>query len=205
MARGRARALPRGHAGRRGFPRPGEVPPTVLWRRRPGHRADPQAARVHVVRDDARDRRLRGVPRSGRLVQPQRARPRLPEAEAHLRARGHRVGPARPQADRPGGVQSHADQGAPERPPGYARSCRLHGSGGGHRRHVGRLLGARVWRGRRGLLAELSSTAHDGEGCPQFRPSQREELPSCVSPSMFWSFCMRALLVREPPRPSPAA
>ena len=56
------------------------------------------------------------------------------------------------------------------------------------------VLGARVWRGRRGLLAELSSTAHDGEGC-QTRPSQREELPSCVSASMFWSFGVRALLV----------
>ena len=41
---------------------------------------------------------------AGRLVQPQRARPRLPEAEAHLRARGHRARaphqPCRPPSPR---------------------------------------------------------------------------------------------------------
>ena len=105
-----SRALPRRHARGDGLPRPGEVPPA--GRRRAGDPADPEPAAVHVVRDDARHRHRRGLPRQRRLVEPERAEPRLPEAPRRLRAGRPRLRSARPQARGPGRVPRDADEGA---------------------------------------------------------------------------------------------
>ncbi|EGB03998.1 expressed protein, partial [Aureococcus anophagefferens] len=122
LPRGRAHARPRGHARVRGLPRRRVRRDAPLRRQHRRHRHQPVLEGAHglLARDPPLHRGARDVPRAPRLDGAHGPRELL-RAPRGLHARRHRLRPPRPLPRGPGGVQDHADEGAPARPPRDAR------------------------------------------------------------------------------------